>query len=638
MVKHQLKQLIILLLILTSTFLWIINSLLVDKASRQNADYQSLKAATISRINLLVINSQISERQNLGWLLQQLDNEPEISYWQLFNTQNKILSEKSIGEPEGFSQNLYIHGDKDKSGLFTLKLYFKPTDFQSPFWSFEFILLIGLFVSSIVMTVYLLFRWVFQVESFAAYLLSDSNNLSKAKFEKISNPISRVINQLILKNSLLNKDKVELTEQIRKISYVDEVTGLGNQLFFKAEFQVRLHNHEEDESGLFMIISFHESDLPESIVLTDSMLKAIANLLKGFSKTILNSLVARLRDNDFALLLPNQSRDNTDKICKTLISQLDKSLFDTTPIKDRFVDIGISAYKQGFDYYKVVAEADMALRNSQLQGGNNWYMYGEPLADSQVRGHLRWRNFLSVVLEKRQLQLFGQQIHFFNDNEIIYQEVLARIEDGKEVIAADTFLPMAHDCGLATEFDRQVVDGVIKHCLFNESSISSHYYSINLFISSLLDESFVSWLITKLSSYPKLSQHIIFEIKESHINQYLINLRKVMSNVVELGASWCVEHFGAPDEDLSFLDILPIKSVKIDRRVIFDIDKNKEQQLLLKSLMINLQSKKIQVFAEGVEKSGDAEYLKKSRIDAAQGFFFSQPKRMKNIEKHLKAV
>ena len=45
-------------------------------------------------------------------------------------------------------------------------------------------------------------------------------------------------------------------------------------------------------------------------------------------------------------------------------------------------------------------------------------------------------------------------------------KVLARIEDGKDILSADNFLPMANQCGLATEFDRQVVSGVFKHCLY----------------------------------------------------------------------------------------------------------------------------------------------------------------------------
>ncbi|MET1255821.1 EAL domain-containing protein [Aliikangiella maris] len=637
MIKSQLKQLILLLLIIVSIFIWVISSVLLTEFKHTEVSSEASKAAVISRLNLLIINAQIAERQGLGWFLQQLDNENKVVFWQLFDAKNQLVSQKLSGIPTHSTQSLYLYADKEQQELLTLNIYFPQLDLGDLFWRVENFIIIFTFIGSILVCLYLLFKWVFQLERFALYLLADSNNLSRSKFEKITNPVVRVINQLILKNTLLNKDKVELTDQIRKISYVDEVTELGNQMFFKAEFQVRLHNREENESGLFMLVSFQESSDPDNIILTADRLKEVANLLKSYSKTISHSLVARLKGNDFAVLLPNQSKENTDKICKNLIAQLDKIIFDATPLKEHFVDIGISTYKQGFDYYKVLAEADMALRNSQLQGGNSWYIYGQPLSKNQVRGHLRWRNFLTHVLEKRELQLFCQPIQLVDSsNEVL--EVLVRIEDGKELLTADTFLPMAHDCGLAIDFDRQVVDGVIKHCLYSEQVNPQMIYSINLFISSLLDDSFVNWLMRKLSSYPHLSKRMIFEIKESQINPNLHQLKTAMNLLAQLGVGWCIENFGSPDEDLGFCEMLPIRAVKVDRRIIFDIHKDKPQQLFLQSLMINLKSRNIKIYAEGVEKEKDAEYLSRAGIDGMQGFYFGQPQRMKSIEKHLKVV
>ncbi|MCW9018155.1 MAG: EAL domain-containing protein, partial [Kangiellaceae bacterium] len=93
-----------------------------------------------------------------------------------------------------------------------------------------------------------------------------------------------------------------------------------------------------------------------------------------------------------------------------------------------------------------------------------------------------------------------------------------------------------------------------------------------------------------------------------------------------------------PDEELTYLDLLPIRMVKIDRRMINNIHQEAHQQLLLKSLLISLASKNIKVFAEGVEKSEDADYLRDLDLQGAQGYFYSKPKRLKKIEKYLRAI
>jgi RNase E specificity factor CsrD len=637
LIRRNVKRFIGILLVLAVCVVWLEKYWVHQQLNQTFLQALEQRAALVSRVNLLSTDNAITTRQGLSAFLAELESIPEIVGWHLVDEQNRVMSHRNASVAGAIPQYLYFYSDNSRSKLVTLKLYFNEPKFHNLPWSWLDLLVIIAFVLGATGGLYLAFKWVLQTEKYAEFLLKDPSPFKISAFSSLSNPVSQIINQLILKNSLLVKDKTELTEQIRKISYVDEVTELGNQMFFKAEFQVRLHNHEEGETGLLVLLSFRELDANQSLVLTDERLRNIAILIRQYSMTISQALVARLRDNDFALLLPNQTRENTDKICKTLIEQLAKSVFDKTSIKDHFVDIGISAYKQGFDYYKVVAEADMALRNAQLQGGNNWFIYGEELAEARVKGHIRWRNFLQHTLETRQLQLYGQSINYFNQVDFEQREVLVRIEDGKEVLTADTFLPMANRCGLAIEFDRQVVDGVIKHCLYQEKEKTTQKFSINLFIASLLDEKFIGWIIGRLSSYPELSQQITFEFRESHINQHLSKLKQVMERISELGVTWCIEHFGSPDEDLAYLEILPIKSVKIDRRIIYGIHANHAQQLLLHSLKLHLKSLNILAIAEGVENEKDADYLAKSGISAAQGFYYGQPTRMTRVEKFLKA-
>ncbi len=638
MIKKKLKLLTLFLLILSSLFIGFIHVNLSNQYLELQQQQQAKSAVVHSRLNLLASTIQTYKNQDLSGFLQQVDSLNEVMYWELIDESNQTINNKHSGEPLGDAYHIYFHSKGSEQDLITFKYYLSPDLDKISIFVWQNILAVLLLLTAILAVLVGLFKWVMQLEVYANYLLSASDNNLSSQFKKDANPISNAINQLILRNSLLIKDKEELTQQIRRISYVDDVTELGNQSFFKAEFQVRLHNHEENESGLLMLLSFQYKRYEEKIIIDDDVLRSIATVLRNFTHDIPQALVARLREDDFAILLPNHTRDKTDKICHTLINHLDKAIFDKTPIKEHFVDIGLSVYKQGFNYSKVVAEADMALRNAQLQGGNSWYMYGEPLPANKVRGHLRWRSFLQNILEKRQLQLFGQKIEMFNEESVECFEVLVRIEDGKEVLTADTFLPMAHQCGLASNFDRQVVDGLIKQCLNEPEQDKSCHFSINLFISSVLDGEFMSWLANRLTRHPEIAKRFVFELKESHVTENKKLLREVMPLIVELGSGWCIEHFGSPDEDISYLDILPIYSVKIDRRVAFDIHKNKGQQLLLRSLLISLKSKKIRVYVEGVEKALDAEYLKQTDVDGAQGFYFCQPQRMENLEKFLKVV
>lgn len=636
MIKRRASQFLIISMIFIAFYTLFLQQISLEKSAQKSQQDVEKFSIIISRIDLLLLDGDVRSRQGFSNFLQRLSAENAVSGWKLYDENGHLLSKKTrFDDSEVYQHKIYFTGYSDRTFNLELEIPLEGGQMSSGL-SIEFlsflVLLFALF--GVAMN---RFRWLLMLESYAQYILTNDNQMNSNIFKRASNPISQAINQLILNNSHLAKDKVDLTEQIRKISYIDETTELGNQLFFKAEFEVRLHNHEEDESGLLMLLSFIDYDSSDNQVLDGELLRSLANFLRHFVSKIPNALVARLRENDFALLLPNQTKELTDKLCKSLIEQLDKGIFDSTSLKEHFVDIGISAYKQGFDYYKVLAEADMALRNSQLQGGNSWFMFGQALSSSKVRGSLKWRSFLQRTLDQRKVELYGQRAFYFANDKKEFQEVFARIEDGKEILTAETFLPMANQCGLATEFDRQVVDGVIKHCLYCEED-NENIYSINLFIASLLDERFVGWLVGKLSSYPELCHRLYFEIKEAQINQHLSQLKVVCQQLVELGIHWSVKRFGSPDENLAYLDILPISRVKLDRRIINNIHLNKPQQLLLQTLLINLKSKKIDVFADGVEKKEDADFLENSGITAAQGYFYARPQRLKKAGGYLKVV
>lgn len=636
MIKSSYKQLVA-LLILVGVGLALL--LVINRLSNASFNYQTQianQSNLISQINQLLVEHQPNTEQEVLAILQEINNIKLIKNWQLIDSHDVILTQR-LNETSGTIQEHKLYFKDAGGNVFVLKIYFHPINNVKGFESGQILVL-----TSLILIVFIYgfkhFQEIYLLEKQAFNIIAQPQKNQIIDEKTGSNLIHRAFNQLITNNNLLLDDKCELAEQIKKNSYVDDITGLGNHLFFKAEFQVRLHNHEELELGIFMLLGFSALEKEASLVLDDTTLKKIADVLKQFTTEINNGLVAKLKNNDFAILLPNQTRRNTDKLCKELIRRLALTLFGSTNTKYNFIDIGISAYKQGFDYYNVLAEADMALRNAQLQGDNNWFMYGETLDHSKVRGNIKWRTFLQAILDKQKIQLFGQKIIYLLDHDIHHQEIFVRIPDKDEILAAETFLPMAHRCGLAVEFDRQIIDGIVKHCLSCHSGSKVLFYSINLFISSLLDEKFVAWLVNKLSNYPQICQHLCFEIKETDINQHYSSLIKIFNTVAELGVSWSAKRFGAPNEDPSYLDRLPISFVKIDRRVIHNVHENHDQQLLLNSLLINLKHKSIKVIADGVENKLDADYLAKCNIHAMQGYYFDKPKRLKRLEDYLKVV
>ena len=567
-------------------------------------------------------------------LLAKLQQIPEIKKAEIAQLQETSVEQSSS------EQQFFLYLPSGDQGQIANMLVFEVAlpDHSSQLINHQLVLvLIFLGVGMLLFFLYR-FRWVEQLEEFASHVLTSENNHPIDAKRSFPNVIGHAMNQLILNNSHMTKDKIELAEKVRKTSYIDEVTGLGNHLFFKAELQVRLHNNDEAESGLVAILSFVDADTKDSQTLTKEQQTEIANVLKRFVDDIEHSVVARLKNSEYALLLPYLTADQIDTFCKKLIQQLAKTVFDQRGQRGHFIDIGLSNYKQGFGFYNIMSEADMALRNAQLQGANSWFIYGEPLSENKLKGSLRWRDFLQKILDKREIILFSHRIHYFANKAILHREILSRIADTSEVLSADRFLVMANQNGLSAKFDRLIIDEVTKYILYQEDSIVEQKFSINLFISSLLDQQFIHWIVSKLSSYPQLSQKLIFEISENHMSKNIEQVAPVMRQLSELGICWSIEHFGSPEQDLNYLNMARISMVKVDRRIINNISSSKDQQLLLSSIIVSLRSRKIAIFAEGVEKQADATYLESLGIDGAQGYYFDKPTKLELPKKSLNAV
>ncbi len=481
-------------------------------------------------------------------------------------------------------------------------------------------------------------RWIIKLEDYAWHLLASEGHFPIKTKHPFDNVISHALNQLILNNSHLTKEKLDLAEQIRKTSYIDSTTELGNQLFFKAELQVRLHNHDEAESGLVAILSFVDDLNQQERQLSVEQEIKIAAILRHFVENNDTAVVARLKESEFGLILPNYTADQTDQFCRRLINRLTKGVFGTTADVEHFIDIGISTYKHGFGYYNIMAEADMALRNAQLQGCNNWFIYGEPLAHNKSKGSLRWRSFLQGVLQRQDILLFTQQLHYFSDQTRQHQEILARIQDGQSILDANTFIAMANQCGLAIEFDRLIIDRLFDYLLFRQASEDESLFTVNLLSTSLLDPTFCAWIVDRLKHHPQIAKQLVFEVSESRLSRCVDDFKPLMEQLQHLGIRWCVEHFGSPDRNWDYLGEIPVDMVKIDRRIINNIASESEQQLLLSSILASLAPRKILIFAEGVEKQQDAQYLKQHHLAGAQGYFYAQPKKLKFPEKRLKVV
>ncbi len=131
-------------------------------------------------------------------------------------------------------------------------------------------------------------------------------------------------------------------------------------------------------------------------------------------------------------------------------------------------------------------------------------------------------------------------------------------------------------------------------------------------------------------------QYLDLEITES-VAMY--NMEEAVTKLHKLrgiGIKLALDDFGTGYSSLNYLRKFPIDQLKIDRSFINDLLKNKQNEIIVKSIISIAQSLGMLVIAEGVETKEQVEFLRSQNCDIAQGYYFSPPVPINEIEKILK--
>ena len=110
-----------------------------------------------------------------------------------------------------------------------------------------------------------------------------------------------------------------------------------------------------------------------------------------------------------------------------------------------------------------------------------------------------------------------------------------------------------------------------------------------------------------------------------------------MKNLKNLGLSIEIDDFGTGYSSLSYIQVLPITLLKLDRSFIMYLEEDEVSREIVSAVIKIAKSKKIETIAEGIETVGQANILRQSGCDHAQGFFFGKPMPADQFEAFMRA-
>jgi EAL domain-containing protein (putative c-di-GMP-specific phosphodiesterase class I) len=130
--------------------------------------------------------------------------------------------------------------------------------------------------------------------------------------------------------------------------------------------------------------------------------------------------------------------------------------------------------------------------------------------------------------------------------------------------------------------------------------------------------------------------HLELEVIEEVISRDFELVNMQLSKLREAGIGISVDDFGTGYSSLSRLKLLPVQKIKIDKSFIDGLPYSGNDASIVRSIIALGRALQLELVAEGVENSGQSNWLEHEGVDYLQGFLYAKPMTVNELRDFLK--
>ena len=349
--------------------------------------------------------------------------------------------------------------------------------------------------------------------------------------------------------------------------------------------------------------------------------------------------IVRMGGDEFIVLLPNLLRDDdVVSVAERLMAGIAR------PYCIRGIDLHVSAsvgitLSDGYTEppLQLIQQADMAMYKAKQQGRNNFQWYTSDL-NERVCEHARLRNDLQKAIDTESLKLHYQPQIETRTGRVSGIEALLRWEHPQRgFISPAVFVPVAEDSGQIIPLSLWVLDTACAQLRqLGEQGITGISMAVNISPIHFQRGHFVQFVQTILEKHGLCGEQLELEITESLLLHNAEQAIDTLHRLKALGVRIALDDFGTGFSSLSYLKRLPIDKIKIDRSFIQELGTDCHDAAIIQGIIAMAHHLSLTVVAEGVETESQAAFLKGSRCDVLQGYYFAKPMKYEALEVFLR--
>jgi diguanylate cyclase (GGDEF)-like protein/PAS domain S-box-containing protein len=435
-------------------------------------------------------------------------------------------------------------------------------------------------------------------------------------------------------------------DAIHKLAFFDPLTHLPNRRALIDRLPQTLISCETDRKtlGLLFIDLDHFKDINDALGnrVGDKILIGTAQRLRDcVSREV---TVARIGGDEFVVVLENldlnieAAKARVDVVAANILASLNSPYqIDKQEIRSA-ASIGVALADHGeISIEELFRQADIGLYQAKTSGRNQMCFF-DPAMEQTVTLQAQLANALHGAVQDQQFELY-YQIQVDSQNHPIGAEALIRWEHPQlGIISPNDFIPLAEASDIILVIGRWVLETACAQLKAWQTDRRTCWLSIAINISprQFNQKDFVDTVLQAITRWDISPSSLKLELTETVILDNTNETIDKMHQLKRAGVEFALDDFGTGYSSLSYLTQLPLSHLKMDQSFVRNIGIKDSDDIIVQTIIVMAESLAIKVIAEGVETEAQRSFLEQLGCPLFQGYLFSKPIPIAELEKFLK--
>lgn len=410
----------------------------------------------------------------------------------------------------------------------------------------------------------------------------------------------------------------------------DNLTGLPNEELFLDRLRtfIALGDKFPDILPTVFVIdldNFRQINQAIGMSAGDTIMLALTRRIRRLLKD--EDLMARIGGDQFGIvLLSERDTKNVAALAEAMSEAIRAPLDFAKKELSLTASIGMfSMVNTNCTAEEVLKDAELAMLHAKRFGGDRI----EPFRPAYRSTGINYQNMqenLKLAISRQEMQVVYQPIIKLDTLQVAGFEALLRWEDPKRgLIPPSEFIPLAEKNGFIFELgmfalQQSVEDMSSWRTILGEMPI---FMSVNLSAAQLQKTDLFDDIQATLSRSKCPPSSFKLELTETVVMGNPDIAAATFEKLKSLGVGLALDDFGAGYSSMTYLSMFPFDVLKIDRQLI--IGKGAKNEKMVRSIANLAKDLDLQIVAEGVETSAQAQELSALGCDYGQSFLLGSP-------------